>query len=158
MEKNNKMIISAVLGAIVIAGVSFWGGMSYAGGGAAVRGPGAGQFAGRAGGSFRASGNGAVFGSVLSIAANSMTVQLGRGPGAAAANGTDTGSKIILIGTNTEVGKFVSGSIADLKPGESVLINGTPNSDGSLTATNIQIRPANAPGFGPRAASSTSGQ
>jgi len=148
MNKNH--ITGIVIGAVVIAGASFWGGTTYAKGQAGPRGQfAAGQFGNRTGGGFRASTNGGVFGTIVGKDSNSITVQLGPSTGSgqeasgpAQVNGTDTGSKIVILDSNTQVGKYVAASAGDLREGQMVTVTGSPNSDGSVTAQTIQIRPA----------------
>lgn len=50
-------------------------------------------------------------------------------------------SKIIYFSDSTMIGKTTQGSVSDLNNGQSVMINGKSNSDGSIAAQNIQIRP-----------------
>ena len=141
---NKNQLVIPIVVAIVFGGGGFYGGMTYAKSASPARGQFAGgNFAGRAGGAggFRASQNGGVFGTIISKDANSITVQLG-GPNATSTNGNDTGSKIVLFDAKTQVGKFVTGSASDLSVGQGVMVAGTPNSDGSVTAQMIQIRPA----------------
>jgi hypothetical protein len=52
------------------------------------------------------------------------------------------GSQIIFFAPSTAIGKTTSGTAADLTVGENIMVNGTANPDGTITATNIQIRPA----------------
>lgn len=94
-----------------------------------------GGFGGRAGGGFTA-------GRILSVGNGTMTIQ--------EQNGSST--EIVLVGPSTEIEKMVSGSVSDLSAGTNVVITGTPNSDGSMTAQSIQLRPAGLSGQGPQAA------
>lgn len=143
---DTKFVIGTLIGVAVIGGSGFWGGMKYsASKTTGARGQfAAGNFGGRVGGAGARIGGNATFGTIIAKDANSITVQLGAGPNATSTNGSASGSKIVLYNTNTEVGKTVNGSVADLSIGEMVTVNGTSNPDGSLTAAVIQIRPANA--------------
>ena len=144
---NTQHIITMIVATIIIAGASFWGGTTYAQAKTSGRG---GQFAQFVGGQGGRGGNGAfrggpggmnaAFGTIILKDANSITVQLGA-PNATSTNGSASGTKMILVDTSTEVSKTVSGSLSDLKIGESVVASGSVNSDGSVTAQMIQIRP-----------------
>jgi hypothetical protein len=69
---------------------------------------------------------------VIAKDATSITLQL---PG-------NAGSKIIFYSATTQISKMASGTPVDLANGTNVSITGTANSDGSVTAQAIQIRPA----------------
>lgn len=137
---NNSLIVSIVAAAIVFGGGGFYAGMQYQAGKTPSRAGGAfagGNFAGRiAGAGSRTAGAGGAFGTIIAKDATSITVQLSMG------TSTASGSKIVLYDTSTQIGKMVTGSTNDLAIGENVTVSGTPNSDGSITAQNIQIRPA----------------
>ncbi len=139
--KKQHIIIGVVLLLIVAAG-AFWGGMTYA----ARRSPvnfqnltpaqrqqmfGTGGRRGAAGG---ANGAGFVTGDIIAKDDKSITVKL-----------TDGGSKIIFFSDTTNIGKIATGSSSDLTVGERVTVNGQANSDGSVAAQMIQIRPAQPP-------------
>ena len=53
------------------------------------------------------------------------------------------GSKIVFLSDSTEITKSAEGALSDLEIGKNISVNGTTNSDGSVTAHTIQLRPAN---------------
>jgi hypothetical protein len=135
MQQKN-LIAPLIVAAIVVAGGSFYGGMQYQksqqptqqqGGG--QRGGGNGGL-GRGMGGGRGAGGGFISGEVLAKDAQSITVKL-----------RDGSSKIIFVAPSTAVGKMDAGSISDVVQGSQVTIIGATNTDGSVTANNIQIRP-----------------
>ncbi len=144
---NNKLIVSVIAAAVVFGGGGYYFGMqagasqAAAARTAAFGGGAGGNFAGRAGGAGRI-GGGAAFGTIVAKDATSITVQLTTGTST-----SGTGSKIVLYDTTTQIEKMVAGSGKDLSVGTNVVVNGTANSDGSITAQTIQIRPV---GTGPR--------
>ena len=136
---QNKNIVTSVIVCVVIAGISFWGGMKYDASRASTN-----QTANRGGlGQFNQNGGargqgmrggingGAVSGEILSVDATSMTIKL-----------RDGGSKIVLFSPSSKVEKTVDGTTADVVVGKSVMVTGTANPDGSVSATSIQMRPA----------------
>lgn len=53
----------------------------------------------------------------------------------------DGSSKIVLLSDTTKFVKAIDGNKDDLKVGETVAIFGVTNSDGSLSAENVQLNP-----------------
>ncbi|MFZ2025947.1 MAG: hypothetical protein WAV30_01530 [Microgenomates group bacterium] len=53
----------------------------------------------------------------------------------------DGGSKIVLYTEKTTINKASVGEKSDIKSGEKVMIIGTENADGSMTAQSIQLNP-----------------
>ncbi len=128
MQKRT-LIIHLVAVPLLVA-VSFWGGMQYAGSQAPARGSfGAAAYAGRGG--MRA-GN-AAFAAGVIMAADPASLTLGLQNG---------NSEIVYLATSTQILKSASGTAADLIQGANVVVTGTPNQGGSMTAQSIQIRPS----------------
>jgi hypothetical protein len=53
----------------------------------------------------------------------------------------DGSSKLVLTTSSTEAVKMASTTLDTLSIGENVIVSGTTNSDGSLTAQTVQVRP-----------------
>ncbi len=76
-------------------------------------------------------GNGGMFiGEITSIDDKTITLKT-----------VDGGSKIVIVGSGTAYRKTVDGTSADVKQGDTVSVSGISNSDGSVTATTIQLNP-----------------
>ncbi|MBU4223931.1 hypothetical protein KJ934_01770 [Patescibacteria group bacterium] len=147
---NNK-IIAIIVGVILVGGSSFYAGMKYgqsnplnlkqgnfsAQGGQNLtpeqRQQRAREFGGTAGIGTRAGRAGAGFigGEIISKDDKSITLKL-----------QDGGSKIVFLSDSTEIAKSDEGVLSDLEIGKNITVNGAVNSDGSVTAQTIQIRPA----------------
>ncbi|MDR3519741.1 MAG: hypothetical protein P4L63_02555 [Candidatus Pacebacteria bacterium] len=136
----SKKIVWGVVGIIVLVGV-FLGGAAYGKNQtAATSTTGAAAYAGLRGGTRGGSFGGATIGQIISKDATSITVQL-MTPAGAITSTTPVGSKIVLLDSSTPITKEVSGSMADLTVGTNVSVTGTSNTDGSVSAKSIQIRP-----------------
>lgn len=142
MNKNHTIVTTVIV--VVVAGGAFFGGIKYAQSKTPQRSAN-GQFAQGANGgrALRRFGNGNDFvaGKIISKDANGITVQIMMGPGGNNASSTASGSRIIFLGQNTQIAKSVSGTPDDLSVGANVVVTGTDNSDGSITAQTVQIRP-----------------
>ena len=96
----------------------------------------AGQFGGgtgtRTGAAGRTGGarGGQILGTILSADSKSITVQM-----------ADGSSKIVLVSGTTSINQASAATMTDLKVGTKVAAFGATNSDGSVTAQNIQINP-----------------
>ena len=129
---NRNMAIVLI---VVFAGAGFYGGMKYQASKVPVRGTG--TFAGRTGNTGLGRGGVAfngTFGQVIAKSPTTVTVQL-----------MDGSSRIVFVSVTTPVAKQASGTLNDVTVGTNVAVTGTSNSDGSVTASQIQIRPAGTP-------------
>lgn len=136
--KNANKIVGLVIAVLIVASGSFYGGMLY--------GKSKNSFGQRMG-QFRENGQmgpgaptrqmngnqnrGLMNGEIISLDDKSLTIKL-----------PDGGSKIIFFSGQTSIGKAISGSVSDLAVGQIISASGTANSDGSVAAQQIQIRPA----------------
>ena len=144
---QSKYIAGLVVAALVIGGGSFYGGMQYNASQVTAAQQSVSATAGGAGGAGRtgartrgfgggAAGGGILNGSIVSNDGQSLTVQ-----------SSDGGSKVVFYATSTRIAKTTDGSSSDLVDGAGVVVMGTTNSDGSVTANMIQLRQGGA-GFG----------
>ena len=140
-------MVSIIITAVVAGGIGFYGGMKYSNGKAAsaaaarfsgIGGARSGQFgqggtalAPRTGMRTAGIGGGASSGSILSMDDKSITLKL-----------RDGGSKIVFFSATTQIQKTTEGSASDLSVGTEIMAIGSTNSDGSVIAQSIQIRPA----------------
>ena len=148
-----KKILPIIIGVIIIGGGSFYAGMKYGQSkttSSFPQGPGAfanlsteerqarfSQMGGaNADGEPRGmrAGGGFTSGEILAKDDTSITVKL-----------QDGGSKIIFLSDTARVSKTAEGSASDLAVGTQVSVTGTANSDGSISAQTIQIRPDTPP-------------
>jgi hypothetical protein len=136
---NKKQIVPIIIAAVVVGALGFAGGVQYGkavapqGGSAQVGAAPGGQGTGRTGGMTRRGGAGSGFagGQIISKNDTSITLQ-----------SPDGSSLIVFISTSTPVTKSVQGSLSDLTVGEQVSVTGSTNSDGSIVAQSVQVRPA----------------
>jgi hypothetical protein len=133
---KNKNLIIMILLLVIVGGSSFFAGMKYqqnklksaanqfAGGrifGSGQQGPN--QNETRNGNNFRP-----VAGEILSMDSKTVTVKM-----------ADGSSKIVVLSDKTVYNKTQTGSLNDLKVGDNISVFGTTNTDGSVTAQNVQI-------------------
>jgi len=128
---NKNLIIAVIITVIVAGGGGYYAGMKFGGAKASTdpRAGRSGQFG--AGAGARVRGGGYANGEIIKKDDQSITIK-----------STDGSSKIVFIGEKTTVSKSVDGSKTDLEVGKTVMVNGTTNTDGSVTAQMINLRPA----------------
>ena len=128
MKNNNVLVI--ILVAIIVGAGGFFAGTKYQ----QSKSPAfSRQFPGGQGtrnglGQGNRQGFRPVSGEIISSDDKSVTVKL-----------QDGSSKIVLFSGKMTINKAAEGAISDLKVGERVSVFGTDNTDGSVTAQNIQL-------------------
>jgi hypothetical protein len=141
-------IVIAVIAAVISGGAGFWGGMQYQKSSQTAMGPGTGQMAGGNGqdrpsgfpGGDSASGAGAqaggmqqggmmpTSGEIVSVDDQTFTVET-----------QDGDSKIVILSGSTTINTTSEGSVDDLAVGETVMVIGEADDDGTVTATTVSV-------------------
>jgi hypothetical protein len=131
-----KKILPIIIAVVVAGGLGFYGGTSYnQGADKSIGTPNGSQNfqAGNLSGTMRRNGGmqngGFVGGEIIAKDDKSITVKTQNG-----------GSKIVFFSDSTPVMKSAPGTPADLAAGEEVIVTGSTNSDGSITAQSVQVR------------------
>lgn len=136
MGKNNSILVIVV--SLVVGGLGFFGGMQYQKSQLGSRGPG--QFqnrqappSGASSGMMRQGGQGGmngqpISGEIMSIDEGTLTVKT-----------QDGSSKIVIYSSSTTVNKSSAGSVSDLQVGENVLVMGSQDSNGAITAQTLSV-------------------
>lgn len=135
-SKMHPMLITAVV-SVVVAVAAFFGGMKYqqsrvsAFGFGSQRGVSANGMRGAQGMMANRQGFQPVAGEITANDGKTLTVKM-----------SDGSSKLVILSETTTVSKTSDGSKEDLTVGAKVAIFGTANTDGSVTAQNVQLNPA----------------
>jgi hypothetical protein len=130
MNKKTLTLVSIVALAVVAGGFFYLGSLYGASHKSCPFTPGTLGLRNRGGGA--STGANFISGTIISSDSTKITLQL-------PSNG---GSKIIFYSATTPISKMASGTSADLSAGTSVSVTGAANTDGTITAQMIQIRPA----------------
>jgi hypothetical protein len=144
MKKN---IIILIIVIVIAAGAGFYGGMLFG----KQSGTKAAASTTAARGSFggartRTAGAGFTNGQILSKTDNSLTIKLAAG-----------GSEIVFLAPSSQIMKSATTTVTNLNIGDTVMVTGTTNSDGSVTAKTVQVGDFRLGGAA-RPATSTTGQ
>lgn len=124
--------IMVLLIAVGVGALAFFGGIQYDKSQQTTTGRNFAAGTGRTGaaGARRAGGGQPVTGDILNMDESSITVKL-----------ADGSSRIVLLSGKTVFNKMSSVDKSELKVGSKVGVFGTTNSDGSITAQNVQLNP-----------------
>lgn len=127
---NQKLITTGAVALVIGLGLGYFGGHAFAKSPASAAGSRRGGF-GMASSTFMGGRGGLLSGTVAAKDASSITIDT-----------RDGSSHVVLITPSTNVLKSVSGTLNDLSIGSAVTVTGSQNSDGSVAANLIQLRPA----------------
>jgi hypothetical protein len=141
MSRERILILAAVIGVVVAGAAGYLAGQSAGQAQAATTrarffqergqgGTGAGGPGGGFGGGFAAGGpgnGGFANGQVKSIQGDTITLS------------TPRDVTTVKVDDKTTIRKAVDGSLADIKPGDMIVVQGSRNADGSLGAQSIQL-------------------
>lgn len=126
MGKYKLHIVWAIVAVAALVGGIFWGRGMAAGGNRQFTN---GGFSSSTRGGFRAGSSGSIFaGQVSAISGSDITLQLQNG-----------NSEVVLFSSSTPVTEPTNVSISKVTTGSNIVVMGTENSDGSVTASSIEI-------------------
>jgi len=141
---QNKMLAGFIIAVVAVGAGSFYGGTVYGMAYGKCKGVAQNEtknfqnFSGQGGqmgnGQGRVVGNRAANGSFVNgdvIAKDDKSITV---------KSMDGGSKIIFLSSTTQINKSVTGALSDLEIGKNVMVTGTTNPDGSLTAKSVELR------------------
>ena len=127
--KNN--IIMTVVVAVIVGAAAFFGGMKYQQSQtSASQQQSGGRNGGQGGRNRNGGGGGRVVGDIITADDKSITVKL-----------PDGSTKLVLLSDSTSINQATTASKSALAVGTRVGVFGTDNTDGSVTAQNVQINP-----------------
>ena len=144
MKKYLVHIVWLVIVVVALGGGYFWGKSDVNSARAGFTGAFGSSTRGRAGGG---AGGGFTAGQITQMDSSSITLQLPNG-----------NSEVVFYSSSTPVSEPTIVSVSTLKVGTNVMVGGTSNSDGSLTATTIQVRAAGSGGAGNLPAGAAAGR
>jgi hypothetical protein len=134
MKSTNILLVVILL--VLVGGGGFFAGTKYQQsktpqlGARGQVGNGQGPIGGNRQGAGTGMRGGAIVGQIQSLDNNTLTVK-----------SQDGSSKIVIVSDLTKINKAAEGTKSDLATGQTVSIFGTANTDGSVTAQNIQLNP-----------------
>ena len=134
---TQHVIVAAFIGLIIGGAAGYFGEMQFSGRAGRFGGGTLTQAGSRGPGGMR--GGGFTAGEVIAKDATSLTVKA-----------PDGSSKIVLVSASSQVTHSAPGTLDDVAIGTNILVTGTVNSDQSVTAQTIQVRPAGQQGPGNR--------